>query len=133
MQRKLYLGNLEAKRDWGYAGDFVEAMWLMLQQPEPDDYVVATGESHSVQEFLEAAFARAGLDWREPVEQDERYYRPSEVDHLRGDASKARERLGWAPRVDFAGLVQLMVDADLELARREKLLAADALSGAAAP
>ena len=133
LQRKLYLGNLEAKRDWGYAGDFVEAMWLMLQQPEPDDYVVATGESHSVQEFLEAAFARAGLDWREHVEQDERYYRPSEVDHLRGDASKARERLGWAPRVDFAGLVELMVDADLELARREKLLATDALSGATAP
>lgn len=132
LQQKLYLGNLAAQRDWGYAADFVEAMWLMLQQPAPDDYVVATGESHPVQEFLEAAFERAGLDWREHVDVDPRYYRPSEVDHLRGDASKAREQLGWAPRVDFAGLVRLMVDSDLELARREQLLRADSLSSASA-
>lgn len=113
LEKKLYLGNLNAKRDWGYAGDFVEAMWLILQQDEPDDYVIATGESHSVKEFLEEAFSCAGLDWREYVEVDPRYFRPTEVDSLLGDASKARKRLGWEPRIRFKELVKLMVDADL--------------------
>ena len=122
LQDKLYLGNLEARRDWGYAGDYVEAMWLMLQQPEPDDYVIATGESHSVREFLEEAFSYAGLDWRDYVEIDPRYFRPTEVDYLLGDASKAREKLGWRPRVTFKELVRMMVDHDLELARQEKTL-----------
>ncbi len=122
LQKKLYLGNLEARRDWGYAGDYVEAMWLMLQQPEPDDYVVATGESHSVREFLEEAFAYVGLDWRDYVEIDQRYFRPIEVDHLQGDATKARKKLGWYPRVTFQELVRMMVDHDLELARQEKTL-----------
>ncbi len=111
---KLYLGNLNAKRDWGFAGDFVEAMWLMLQQDEPDDYVVATGESHSVKEFLEEAFKYKGLDWREHVEIDSRYFRPTEVDSLLGDASKARRKLGWEPKVKFNELVKLMVDADIK-------------------
>ncbi len=114
LQQKLYLGNLEARRDWGYAPDFVEAMWLMLQQEGPDDYVVATGETHSVREFLEAAFAHADLDWRQYVEIDSRYFRPTEVDVLLGDAGKARQRLGWQPRVGFKELVRLMVDADLQ-------------------
>ncbi len=122
LQEKVYLGNLEAKRDWGYAGDYVEAMWRMLQQPEPDDYVVATGESHSVREFCEEAFGLVGLDWREHVVVDARYFRPTEVDELRGDASKAREKLGWAPRVGFRELVRMMVEHDLELARQEKTL-----------
>jgi GDPmannose 4,6-dehydratase len=122
LQQTLYLGNLDAYRDWGFAGDYVEAMWLMLQQDEPDDYVVATGESHSVREFLEGAFAYAGLDWREHVEIDQRYFRPSEVDHLRGDASKARLKLGWMPQVLFPELVQMMVDQDWDLARRERTL-----------
>jgi GDPmannose 4,6-dehydratase len=122
LQDKLYLGNLEARRDWGFAGDYVEAMWLMLQAEQPDDYVVATGESHSVQEFLEAAFSHAGLNWRKHLEIDPRYFRPSEVDHLRGDPSKARSKLGWAPRVSFTALVQMMVDEDMELARRERTL-----------
>mgnify|MGYP001393288934 FL=1 len=122
LQEKLYLGNLEARRDWGYAGDYVEAMWLMLQQPEPEDYVIATGESHSVREFLEEAFSYAGLDWRDYVKIDPRYFRPTEVDHLLGDASKAREKLGWRPRVTFKELVRMMVDHDLELARQEKTL-----------
>jgi GDPmannose 4,6-dehydratase len=113
LQETLYLGNLDAKRDWGYAPDFVEAMWLMLQTDEPDDYVVATGETHSVREFLDLAFTRAGLDWREHVETDPRYLRPAEVDLLLGDASKARERLGWEPKVSFERLVEIMVDADL--------------------
>jgi GDPmannose 4,6-dehydratase len=113
LQDKLYLGNLDAKRDWGYAPDYVEAMWLMLQSDAPDDYVVATGETHSVLEFLEHAFAHAGLDWEAHVEIDPRYFRPSEVDVLQGDATKARERLGWRPRVGFEELVTLMVDADL--------------------
>src|SRR3990170_4653284 len=104
LQHKLYLGNLEARRDWGYAGDYVETMWLMLQQPEPDDYVIATGESHSVREFLEEAFGHVGLDWREYVETDVRYFRPAEVDHLQGDAAKARERLGGRPRGTFKEL-----------------------------
>jgi GDPmannose 4,6-dehydratase len=120
LQDKLYLGNLDAERDWGFAGDYVEAMWLMLQADEADDYVVASGEKHSVREFLEAAFSYADLDWREFVEIDPRYFRPTEVDMLLGDASKAREKLGWSPRVGFEELVQLMVDADLELAEAEK-------------
>ena len=121
-QQTLYLGNLDARRDWGFAGDYVEAMWLMLQQDEPDDFVVATGESHSVREFLEAAFGYAGLDWRDHVEIDPRYFRPSEVDHLEGDASKARRTLGWSPRVSFTELVRMMVDEDRDLARRERTL-----------
>ncbi|HVA76363.1 MAG TPA: GDP-mannose 4,6-dehydratase [Candidatus Binataceae bacterium] len=119
MQDKLALGNLEAKRDWGFAGDYVEAMWMMLQQELPDDYVIATGETHPVQEFLELAFDRLGLDWKKHVEIDPRFFRPSEVDILIGDASKARRVLGWAPRVSFTQLTAMMVDADLELARRE--------------
>jgi GDPmannose 4,6-dehydratase len=113
-EKKLYLGNLSAKRDWGFAGDYVEAMWLMLQQDEPDDYVVATGESHSVEEFLEEAFSCQGLDWKDYVEIDPRYFRPIEVGYLQGDASKARKRLGWQPKVHFKELVKLMVDADLK-------------------
>jgi len=119
LQEKLYLGNLDAKRDWGYAGDYVEAMWLMLQQDEPDDYVIATGETHSVREFLEEAFGCLNLDWQAYVEIDPRYYRPAEVDELRGDASKARRKLGWKPKVDFKGLVRLMVEADLKDAKQE--------------
>ena len=122
LQKKLYLGNLDAKRDWGYAGDYVEAMWLMLQQSEPDDYVVATGESYSVREFLEEAFGLLGLDWKEYVEIDPRYFRPAEVDFLLGDPSKAREKLGWKPKVSFKELVKMMVEHDLELARQEKTL-----------
>lgn len=114
LQDKLFLGNLEARRDWGYAPDFVEAMWLMLQQDTPEDFVIATGESHSVREFLEEAFSYADLDWRPYVEIDPRYFRPIEVDILQGDARKARERLGWQPRVTFPELVRLMVDADLQ-------------------
>jgi GDPmannose 4,6-dehydratase len=122
LQEKLYLGNLEAKRDWGFAGDYVEAMWRMLQQEKPGDYVVATGEAHSVAEFAEAAFAAAELDWRRHVEIDVRYFRPTEVDLLQGDASKARAALGWAPTVGFAELVGLMVEHDHGLARQESTL-----------
>ena len=122
LQDRLYLGNLDARRDWGYAGDYVEAMWLMLQQPEPDDYVIATGEAHSVREFLEAAFGLLGLDWREYVVVDPRYFRPTEVDCLQGDPKKARERLGWRPKVGFKELVRIMVEHDLELARQERAL-----------
>lgn len=111
---KLYLGNLDAKRDWGFAGDYVEAMWLMLQQPEADDYVIATGETYSVKEFLDEAFGYAGLDWKKHVEISEKYFRPAEVDLLIGDSSKARQKLGWKPKVDFKGLVKMMVDADLQ-------------------
>jgi len=114
LERKVYLGNLDARRDWGYAGDYVEAMWLMLQQDEPDDYVIATGESHSVKEFLGEAFDYKGLDWREYVEIDSRYFRPTEVDSLLGDASKARRKLLWEPKVKFRELVKLMVDADIK-------------------
>jgi GDPmannose 4,6-dehydratase len=113
LQDKLYLGNLDAKRDWGYAPDYVEAMWLMLQANAPDDYVIATGETHSVREFLEHAFTHAGLDWEAHVGIDPRYFRPAEVDVLLGDASKAREQLGWAPKVGFEELVRIMVDADV--------------------
>jgi GDPmannose 4,6-dehydratase len=115
LQDKLYLGNLDAKRDWGCAQEYVEAMWLMLQQDEPDDYVIATGEGHSVREFLGLAFDHAGLDWHRHVEIDPRYYRPAEVDVLVGDASKARQKLGWEPKVRFAELARLMVDADIRL------------------
>jgi GDPmannose 4,6-dehydratase len=113
-QDKLYLGNLKAKRDWGYAPEYVEAMWLMLQQDEPDDYVIGTGEAHSVQEFVEEAFSYVDLDWRQYVEIDPRYYRPTEVEFLLADASKAREKLGWEPKVTFKELVRIMVDADME-------------------
>lgn len=122
LQDKLYLGNLDAIRDWGYAGDYVEAMWLMLQQDEPDDYVIATGECHSVREFLEETFSHLDLDWRDYVEIDPRYLRPTEVDHLQGDATKARRKLGWKPKVDFRQLVKMMLQHDLDLARQEKLL-----------
>ena len=113
-QDKLYLGNLKAQRDWGYAPEYVEAMWLMLQQDKPDDYVTGTGEAHSVQEFMEAAFTYAGLEWRKYVEIDQQYFRPNEVDLLRADAAKIRERLGWEPKVSFGDLIAIMVDADLE-------------------
>jgi len=122
LQNKLYMGNLDAKRDWGFAGDYVKAMWSMLQQDEPDDYVVATGEARSVKEFLEAAFGSVALAWQDHVEIDSRYLRPTEVELLLGDASKARERLDWQPDVPFDALVKLMVDADMELAAREKTL-----------
>lgn len=112
-QERIYLGNLDARRDWGYAPEYVEAMWLMLQQPEPDDYVIATGEMHSVRELAETAFALVGLDWQEHVDIDARYFRPAEVDELCGDSSKAGERLGWRPRTDFRGLVEIMLAADL--------------------
>jgi GDPmannose 4,6-dehydratase len=120
MQDKLYLGNLEAKRDWGYAKDYVEAMWLMLQQPRSDDYVVATGEAHSVRELCELAFGHVGLDYRKHVDLDPAYYRPTEVDYLLGDPSKATAKLGWKPRTTFRELVRIMMEADLELAAREK-------------
>jgi GDPmannose 4,6-dehydratase len=115
--KKLYLGNLEAQRDWGYAPEYVEAMWLMLQQSGPDDYVVATGEMHSVRELVEAAFALVGLDWQEYVGTDPRYFRPTEVDQLLGDATKARERLGWQPRTTFHELVKIMLAHDLREAQ----------------
>ncbi len=120
LQDKLYLGNLDAKRDWGYAKEYVEAMWLMLQQDQPDDYVIATNETHSVREFLEVAFAHAGLDWQKYVEIDVRYYRPAEVELLIGDASKAKSKLGWEPKTKFTELAKLMVDADVELLRRHR-------------
>jgi len=113
-QEKLFLGNLDAKRDWGYAIDYMEAVWLMLQQDEPDDYVIATGETNSVRDFLGEAFGYVDLDWQKYVEIDPRYYRPTEVDVLLGDASKARQKLGWRPRVKFRDLVRMMVDADLQ-------------------
>jgi GDPmannose 4,6-dehydratase len=119
LQRKLYLGNLEAKRDWGFAGDFVEAMWLMLQHDTPDDYVIATGETHSVREFLDETFSVLELDWQKYVEIDQRYFRPSEVDLLLGDASKARRVLNWQPRVSFKQLVRMMVEHDLAIAQDE--------------
>jgi GDPmannose 4,6-dehydratase len=120
MQKKLVMGNLDSKRDWGFAGDYVRAMWMMLQQEKPDDYVVATGETYSVRELLELAFSFVDLDYRDFVEFDTKYTRPSEVDVLLGDATKTRATLGWKPEVDFRGLVKMMVEHDLELARREK-------------
>jgi GDPmannose 4,6-dehydratase len=114
LQQDLYLGNLEAKRDWGYAADYVEAMWLMLQQERPDDYVIATGETHTVQECLDLAFRHLNLDWRKHVKIDPRYFRPTEVDLLIGDAAKAKKQLGWEPKVSFQQLVTMMVEADLK-------------------
>ena len=119
LQKELFLGNLEAKRDWGYAKDYVEAMWLSVQHPTAEDVVVATGESYSVREFCELAFAQADLDYKKFVKQDERYFRPSEVDHLLGDSTKARKLLGWKPRTSFKELVRLMVESDMELAHKE--------------
>ena len=129
LQDKLYLGNLDAQRDWGYAKDYVEAMWLMLQAGKADDYVIATGLTHSVRDFLAEAFGYLDLDWQEYVEMDPRYLRPAEVDILIGDASKARHALGWEPKVDFKQLVRLMVNHDLELARQESIT--DEITGAA--
>ncbi len=122
LQDKLYLGNLDAKRDWGYAGDYVEAMWLMLQQDKPDDYVVATGETHSVKEFVERVFDKLGLDYKKYVEVDPRYFRPSEVDILLGDSTKAKKTLGWNPRVNFDQLIDMMVASDMEISQKEKVL-----------
>jgi GDPmannose 4,6-dehydratase len=122
LQDKLFLGNLESKRDWGFAGDYVRAMWLMLQAEQPDDFVIATGEAYSVRDFLDIAAARLGIDWEKHVEIDPRYYRPTEVDYLLGDASKAKARLGWEPQVSFEGLVTMMVDHDYSLAERERFL-----------
>ena len=115
LQDKLFMGNLDAKRDWGYAKEYVEAMWLMLQQPEADDYVIATNETHTIRECLEVAFGRLGLDWQKYVEIDPRYYRPAEVELLIGDASKAKRKMGWEPKTKFKDLIELMVDADLKL------------------
>ncbi len=122
LKDKLYLGNLEAKRDWGFAGDFVEAMWLMLQQDKPDDYVIATGETHSVREFAQKVFGKLGLDYEKYVATDARYFRPTEVDVLLGDSSKARKALGWKPRVSFDELIDMMIASDLESAKKEKTL-----------
>jgi GDPmannose 4,6-dehydratase len=132
LEKTLALGNLDARRDWGFASDYVEAMWLMLQQERPDDYVIATGESISVREFLELVFGRLGLDWQAHVRIDPRYFRPAEVDHLEGDASKSRRLLGWQPKTDVRALAAIMVDADLKLAQRELLLR-DAGHGPAPP
>lgn len=122
LQKKLYLGNLDAKRDWGHAADYVEAMWLMLQQEQPDDYVVATGEAYSVREFLEESFGLADLDWKEYVETDPRYFRPAEVDYLLGDPTKIKKCLNWQPRTKFKELVRDMYEYDLALARQEKVI-----------
>ena len=122
LQDKLYLGNLDAKRDWGYAGDYIEAMWMMLQQDKPDDYVVATGETHSVREFLDEVFGYLELDWKDYVEIDPNYFRPTEVDLLLGDAARARKVLGWEPRVSFKDLARMMVDHDMQKAKKEKIL-----------
>jgi len=124
LQKKLYLGNIEAKRDWGFAGDYVEAMWLMLQQEKPDDFVIATGQSYSVKEFLQTAFEMVDLEWKDFVEFDPRYLRPAEVDYLLGDPSKAAELLNWKQRTGFKELVSLMVEHDIDLARKEKILQA---------
>ena len=123
LQDKLYLGNLDAKRDWGFAGDYVEAMWLMLQHDEPDDFVVATGETHSIRQFLDLSFSHLDLDWQDYVEIDPRYFRPTEVELLLGDFSKAKEKLGWEPKVTFEQLAQMMVEADMKLAENEVKLA----------
>jgi len=123
LQERLYLGNLDARRDWGFAGDYVEAMWLMLQQDQPEDYVIATGETRSVGEFLNEAATCLDLDWREFVEIDPRYFRPAEVDLLLGDSTKAKNAFGWVPRTSFRELVQMMVDGDMALAQREALQA----------
>jgi GDPmannose 4,6-dehydratase len=122
LQDKLYLGNLEAKRDWGFAGDFVESMWLILQQDKPDDFVIATGENHSVREFVEKVFQKLDLDYREYIETDPRYFRPTEVDDLLGDSTKAQKVLGWKPKVTFDQLIDMMIKGDIELANKEKTL-----------
>lgn len=122
LQEKLFLGNLDAKRDWGYAKEYVEAMWMMLQQDQPDDYVIATGETHSIREFLDEACGCLGLDWKKFVEIDPKYYRPTEVDILIGDPAKAKKKLGWAPKTTFRELTRLMVEADMELAKKEAIL-----------
>jgi len=122
LQEKLFLGNLDARRDWGHAADYVRAMWLMLQQDSPDDYVVATGESQSVRDFLDLAASFAGIKWKGYVETDPRYLRPTEVDFLQGDATKARQTLGWKPEISFEELVRSMVESDVELARQEQTL-----------
>ena len=122
LQEHLYLGNLDAKRDWGFAGDYVYAMWLMLQQDNPDDYIIATGETRSIREFLEESFKALELDWEDYVKIDPRYIRPAEVDILKGDPSKAKDKLGWEPKVDFKGLVKMMIDSDMKLAEQEKVL-----------
>ena len=122
LQDRLYLGNLEAKRDWGFAGDYVEAMWRILQQDNPDDFVIATGETHSVREFAEKVFEKLDLDYQEFVSIDQRYFRPTEVDALLGDASKARKQLGWVPKVSFDQLISMMIDSDMEAAQKEKTL-----------
>jgi len=119
VQKNLYLGNLNAKRDWGFAGDYVEAMWLMLQQDKPEDYVIATGKAYSVKEFLSEAFGYVGLDWKKYVKIDKRYFRPTEVDHLLGDNSKAQRKLKWKPKVGFKKLVHMMVDADMTLVEQQ--------------
>jgi len=120
LTNKLQMGNLDSNRDWGFAGDYVRAMWMMLQQPEPDDYVLATGKTHSVRQLVETAFAAVGLDWEEYVEVDPKFIRPAEVDFLCGDATKARERLGWEPEMSFEELIKMMVDADLEAVQRSE-------------
>jgi GDPmannose 4,6-dehydratase len=122
LQERLYLGNLDAKRDWGFAGDYVEAMWLMLQQDRPEDYVIATGQTHSVREFLDEVFGYLDLDWKGLVEIDPKYYRPTEVDFLLGDASKAKKFLGWEPKVNFRDLARMMTDSDMKIAQQEKIL-----------
>ncbi len=124
LQHELVLGNLDSKRDWGYAGDYVKAMWMMLQQDQPDDFVIATGQTHSIEDLVERAFAEVGIEnWRDYVRQDPKFFRPAEVDLLIGDASKARERLGWQPEVDFASLVSMMVQHDLEVEAKKAGLA----------
>jgi GDPmannose 4,6-dehydratase len=122
LQDKLYMGNLESKRDWGFAGDYVEAMWLMLQQEEPEDFVVATGETHSVREWIDECFSLLDLDYKKYVETDPRYLRPAEVDLLLGDPAKAKRVLKWEPKVKFKDLAKMMIDADMKLAQREKVL-----------
>jgi GDPmannose 4,6-dehydratase len=126
LQDKLFMGNLDARRDWGFAGDYVEAMWLMLQQNKPDDFVISTGETHSVRDWIKECFSLLDLDWKKYVEQDDRYLRPAEVDLLLGDASKAKRVLKWKPKVKFKGLAKLMIDSDMKLAQREKMLAGHA-------
>jgi GDPmannose 4,6-dehydratase len=119
LQQELRLGNLDAKRDWGFAGDYVKAMWLMLQQSTPDDYVISTGETHSVQELVEVAFGRVGLDWQKYVKIDKAFLRPAEVDLLIGDCSKAKRELGWTPSVSFKQMIEMMVDSDLKIIQKE--------------
>ena len=119
VQKKLYMGNLDAKRDWGYAPEYVEAMWLMLQQDQPDDYVIATGETHTIREFLSESFGLVGLDWEQYVEFDERYVRPAEVDLLIGDPSKAKQKLDWVPKTTFKDLVRIMTEADVALLKHQ--------------